>query len=93
MSDTEKHQLAVGKDRYQMANYVSTLPAGTRILTDDLLLPFHTDNVEIMIDIIPQDGNTGGYDYYVTASTGLPAWLAKMEPVHIEGRYKLYKMP
>src|SRR5262249_56824965 len=92
MSDADKHRLRFGTDRYEMALYLRTLPAGSRIWTQDLLLPYNADpaqhGLQIVIGGWPQDGQLADYDYWILSpGETLPDWFGPASPLHIQGDY------
>ncbi|MEP7284865.1 MAG: glycosyltransferase family 39 protein [Chloroflexota bacterium] len=94
MSDAAKHHLRLG-DRYEMALYLRTLPTGSRVLTQDLLLPFHADGVQVQTDVWPDAAQFAAhpYDYWVLSPGAvLPEWFGQTEPIHKQGDYRLYKV-
>jgi Dolichyl-phosphate-mannose-protein mannosyltransferase len=93
MSDADKHRLRLGADRYDMALYLRTLPAGSRVWTQDLLLPYHADGVQMTVGGWPTQEQIAPYDYWVLSpGETLPDWFGADIPVHVEGGYRLYKI-
>ena len=93
MSDADKHRVTLGS-RYDMALYLRTLPAGSRVLTQDLLLPYHADMVTVISGAWPTAARLRNYDYWVLSpNQTLPAWFGPATPIDSESGYKLYKIP
>jgi hypothetical protein len=93
MSDADKHRVRLGADRYNMALYLRVLPPGSRIWTQDLLLPYHADGVEMTVGGWPTQEQLESYDYWLLSpGDALPEWLGADSPVHAEGQYRLYRL-
>jgi len=92
MSEADKHRLRLGADRYDMALFLSTLPAGSRIWTQDLLLPYHADGVEMVVGNWPAPDQLAAFDYWVV-SPGEPSVMdCAIAPLHVQGGYTLYRV-
>jgi hypothetical protein len=93
MSEADKHRVRLGADRYDMAIYLRGLPPGSRVWTQDLLLPYNADGVKMTIGGWPTTADLAGYDYWVLSpGEVLPEWV-RGEPVHVQGGYRLYSIP
>ncbi|HLY27799.1 MAG TPA: hypothetical protein VKQ72_15745, partial [Aggregatilineales bacterium] len=92
MSDIDKHRVRLGTDRYNLDLFLRTLPAGTRVRTIDILLPYNADNIVPTIDWVPNSpADLAGQDYWVISpGETLPTWSATATPVFSEGAYRLF---
>jgi 4-amino-4-deoxy-L-arabinose transferase-like glycosyltransferase len=91
MSDDDKYRLRFGADRYDIARYLSNLPPGSKIWTEDLLIPYHADGVQMTVGDMPTEDLLNGYDYWLLSpGDALPDWFGPDVPVHREGEYRLY---
>jgi Dolichyl-phosphate-mannose-protein mannosyltransferase len=97
MSDADKHSLRLGTDRYAMDLYLGTLPAGSRVWTEDLLLPYNAEGMVMTVGGPPNADMLRGYDYWVLSpDESLPAWFGgtyiSADPLHSEGGYRVYDL-
>jgi hypothetical protein len=93
MSEADKHRVRLGADRYDMAIYLRGLPPGSRVWTQDLLLPYNADGVKMTIGGWPTTADLAGYDYWVLSPGEVPPKWVRGEPVHVQGGYRLYSVP
>jgi hypothetical protein len=92
MSEDDKIRLKLGP-RYDMALYLRTLPTGSRIWTQDLLLPYHADGMQMTIGGWPTKTDLQPYDYWVLSpGEDLPNWFGPADPIHSINGYRLYKI-
>jgi hypothetical protein len=92
MSEADKHRVRLGADRYDMAIYLRTLPPGSRVWTQDLLLPYQADGAKMTVGGWPSAADLAGYDYWVLSPGEAPPEWLRGEPVHVEGGYRLYAL-
>ncbi len=93
MSEADKHRLRLGADRYDMALALRTLPAGSRVWTQDLLLPYQADGVHMTVGGWPTASNLSGFDYWVLSpGETLPDWFGPATPERTQGGYRLYAL-
>ncbi len=93
MSDADKHRVRLGADRYDTALYLRTLPTGSRVWTQDLLLPYYADGVQMTVGGWPTPDELASYDYWLLSpGDTLPDWFGVDTPIHIEGGYRLYQI-
>jgi hypothetical protein len=92
MSDTEKHELTIGRDRYLMAQYISTLPIGSKIMTQDIYLQFHTGPATVISSFYPtSEAQLTGFSYWVLSGDAqAPHWNNLGRLIHKQGSYRLY---
>ncbi len=91
MSDADKHRLRLGTDRYETALYLRTLPAGSRVWTQDLLLPYQADGMDMVVGGWPTADQLKSYDFWVLSpGEALPDWFGEAAPIHTQGGYRVY---
>jgi hypothetical protein len=95
MTDAEKHELRLGRDRYRTALFLRTLPANSKVWTQDIMLPYQSDGMRMMVGLWPTDrAQLTGYDYWVLSGTEkLPEWFGALSPLHQEGTYRIFALP
>ncbi|MBX3063842.1 MAG: glycosyltransferase family 39 protein [Anaerolineae bacterium] len=92
LSDAEKHRIRVGV-RYDMAQYINTLPPA-RLLTTDILLPYYLDSMTALTGELPATADQLiGVEYVVLRPQDDPLWLADDSPAFEIGGYRLYRLP
>jgi hypothetical protein len=94
MSEADKQRVRLGADRYDMALTLRTLPAGSRVRTQDLLLPYQADGVQMTVGAWPTDASSlGNFDYWVLSpGETLPDWFGPATPERTQGGYRLYAL-
>jgi hypothetical protein len=93
MSEADRQRLRLGADRYDMALYLRTLPTGSRVWTQDLLLPYQADGVQMTVGGWPTASNLSGFDYWVLSpGETLPDWFGLATPEYTQGGYRLYAL-
>ncbi len=91
MSDAEKHRVRLGP-RYDMALYLRTLPTGSRVLTQELMIPYYADGITVVVGDWPSQSDVIAYDYWVLLPGDQPPdWLTGT-PLHEDGGYRLYAL-
>jgi hypothetical protein len=77
-----------------MALTLRTLPAGSRVWTQDLLLPYQADGVQMTVGGWPTASHLDDFDYWVLSpGETLPDWFGPATPEHTQGGYRLYAAP
>jgi len=93
MSDADKHRLRLGRDRYETALYLRALPAGSKVWTQDLLLPYHADGMDMVVGGWPTADQLKPFDYWVLSPGDvLPEWFGDAAPIHTQGGYRVYAL-
>jgi len=67
MDDDKRHRIVLGAI-YDVADYLTALPAEGRLLTDNHFLPFHAGvegRLQVIVGGLPQRESLGRYDYLV----------------------------
>jgi hypothetical protein len=98
-SDADKHRIVLG-DRYDMALALRALPAGSKIRTADLLLPYHADGMRVTVGgAVSTPADLSPYDYWVVMpGEALPTWFFEWfsknnrQPLVDINGYRLFKM-
>ncbi|MCC7447998.1 MAG: glycosyltransferase family 39 protein [Anaerolineae bacterium] len=93
MSDADKHRLRLSTDRYEMVLYLRTLPAGSKVWTQDLLLPYHADGMNMVVGGWPTADQLKPFDYWVLSPGDvLPDWVGDAALIHTQGGYRVYAL-
>jgi hypothetical protein len=98
MSDADKHHVRFGV-RYDAALYMQSLPAGTRVLSDDTLLPYLVFPVLVTVGSAASMADLTHYEYWAfNAGDNLPTWFTNQQtgtaltPVFQSGDYRIYAL-
>ncbi len=91
MSDSDKHRVRLG-GRYDVALFLQTLPADSRTLTDDTLLPYPAFPAQVIVGGWPASAaDLKPYGYWaLKPGETLPAWAGAMQPSFQSGGYRIY---
>ncbi len=96
MSDTRRHQIAVGPI-YNAARYLNALPVEGRILSNNYFLPFYVNDagrVEVTVGGLPQRESLALYDYLVYSRGRPPRYVeaADVELLVENKGYRVYRV-
>jgi len=75
--------------RYDVAQFLKTLPSGARVWTSDQLLFYHAEGVQVITGGLPRAPEPNGY-IVLAPEERLPPHLADRAPLYSSGGWRVY---
>ncbi|MDW8299063.1 MAG: glycosyltransferase family 39 protein [Anaerolineae bacterium] len=75
--------------RYDVAQFLKTLPAGAQVWTSDHLLFYHAEGVKVITGGLPSAPQLNGY-IVLAPSESLPTQFADRQPIYVHKDWRVY---